>query len=122
MQSPDLAIPLLPSRCMASTLAFYQKLGFDGEIVSPHGDYAIVNRGSLEIHFFLHTELVPTTSAFGCYCRVQDVASIYAAFCQAGLPAVGIPRLTLLEDKPWGMREFAVIDADGSLLRIGQEL
>ena len=25
-----------------------------------------------------------------------------------------------LEDKPWGMREFAVIDPDGSLLRIGQ--
>jgi uncharacterized glyoxalase superfamily protein PhnB len=23
------------------------------------------------------------------------------------------------EDKPWGMREFAVVDPDGSLLRIG---
>jgi hypothetical protein len=27
-----------------------------------------------------------------------------------------------LEDKPWGLREFAVIDPDGNLLRIGQLL
>jgi len=25
-----------------------------------------------------------------------------------------------LEDKPWGLREFAVIDPDGNLIRIGQ--
>ncbi len=25
-----------------------------------------------------------------------------------------------LEDKPWGLREFAVVDPDGKLLRIGQ--
>lgn len=25
-----------------------------------------------------------------------------------------------LEDEPWGLREFAVVDPDGSLLRIGQ--
>jgi len=27
-----------------------------------------------------------------------------------------------LEDKPWGMREFAIVDADGNLIRIGQAL
>jgi hypothetical protein len=25
-----------------------------------------------------------------------------------------------LEDKPWGLREFAVVDLDGNLLRIGE--
>jgi len=24
-----------------------------------------------------------------------------------------------LEDKPWGLREFAVVDPDGNLLRVG---
>lgn len=122
MQAADIAIPLLPSRSMADTQRFYQKLGFSGDVVSPHGDYAILDRGSLEIHFFLHTALVPAESAFGCYCRVQDVDSVYAAFRQADLPLHGIPRITALENKPWGMREFAVIDEDGSLLRIGQVL
>jgi hypothetical protein len=27
-----------------------------------------------------------------------------------------------LQDKPWGMREFAVVDPDGNLVRIGQVL
>ena len=122
MPAADLAIPLLPSRSMADTLSFYRQLGFTGEVVSPHGDYAILERGTLEIHFFLHRALNPAESAFGCYCRVQAVDDIYAAFTLACLPTNGIPRITALEDKPWGMREFALIDADGSLLRIGQEI
>jgi len=28
--------------------------------------------------------------------------------------------MVALEDKPWGLREFAVIDLDGNLVRIGQ--
>ncbi|MFU1921534.1 class I tRNA ligase family protein, partial [Klebsiella pneumoniae] len=39
-----------------------------------------------------------------------------------GLGGQGIPRITVLEDQPWGMREFALIDPDGNLLRVGQEL
>jgi len=27
-----------------------------------------------------------------------------------------------IENKPWGMREFAVVDEDGNLLRVGQLL
>ncbi len=122
MQLNDCAIPQLPSRDMAKTIEFYRKLGFEGWIASPAGDYAIFRRGTLEIHFFLHSTLVPAESAFGCYFRVQDVNSLFLAFSKANLPSTGIPRMTKLEDKPWGMREFAIIDEDGSLIRIGQEL
>lgn len=122
MPPHDIAIPQLPSRSMARTLEFYRRLGFEGEIVSPGGDYAIVERGALEVHFFLHEALRPQESAFGCYFRVQDVDALYEAFSAAQLPAHGIPRITPVENKPWGMREFAVIDEDGSLIRIGQEL
>jgi catechol 2,3-dioxygenase-like lactoylglutathione lyase family enzyme len=115
----DLAIPQLPSRALPRTLAFYQKLGFSG--VTFGEGYAILERGSLEIHFFLHQTLTPETSSFGCYLRVGDVESIYRAFQAAKLPRTGIPRMDILEHKPWGMREFAVVDEDGSLLRIGQE-
>jgi hypothetical protein len=38
------------------------------------------------------------------------------------LPRKGIPRQDVLEDKPWGMREFAIVDPNGNLLRIGQTL
>ena len=114
----DLAIPTLPSRSLQATLDFYARLGFDGEIV---GDaYAILTRGEVEIHFFLHTTVVAADSWAGCYVRVADVAPLYRAFQAAQLPAKGIPRMDVLADKPWGMREFAVVDEDGSLLRIGQ--
>jgi hypothetical protein len=53
---------------------------------------------------------------------VADVDSLYQAFGAAGLPRQGIPRMDLLANKPWGMREFAVVDDDGNLLRIGQVL
>lgn len=68
----DIAIPQLPAISMERTLAFYQRLGFDAEIVSPSNDYAIADRGTLEIHFFLHQDLVPSDSAFGCYFRVSN--------------------------------------------------
>jgi catechol 2,3-dioxygenase-like lactoylglutathione lyase family enzyme len=121
MQPHDLAIPTLPSRSLSDTLGFYGRLGFAGRIHS-HGDYAILTRGTLELHFFTHRELDPSASSAGCYLRVSDVESLYRAFAAAGLPRQGIPRQDTLDDKPWGMREFAIVDPDGNLVRIGQVL
>ena len=122
MQPNDIAIPILPSRSVSDTLAFFKRLGFDGKICGDGDSYAILTRGTLEIHFFTHHELRPTESWAGCYLRVLDVEKIYRAFTMAELPQKGIPRLDVLEDKPWGMREFAIVDPDGNLLRIGQPL
>jgi|SRR5450432_528833 hypothetical protein len=121
MQPDDLAIPILPSRSLIDTLTFYRRLGFDGEIHG-HGDYAIIRRGTVELHFFTHRELRPAESSAMCYIRVLDAAGTYHSFMAAELPRKGIPRQDALEDKPWGMREFAIVDADGNLLRIGQKL
>jgi catechol 2,3-dioxygenase-like lactoylglutathione lyase family enzyme len=122
MKPTDLAIPILPSRSLSSTLAFYGRLGFEGEILGAGDAYAILTRGDLEIHFFLHTELVPAESWVGCYLRVADVEPLYKACLAAGLPLRGIPRMDAIENKPWGMREFAIVDEDGNLLRVGQVL
>jgi catechol 2,3-dioxygenase-like lactoylglutathione lyase family enzyme len=120
MQTYDLAIPILPCRSVSATVAFYQRLGFEGGAHELNSDYAILHRGAVELHFFTHKELVPAESSAGCYIRVLDVEGIYSAFLQCQLPSVGIPRMDSLENKPWGLREFAVIDLDGNLLRIGQ--
>ena len=122
MQHQDRAIPQLPARSLERTLAFYRRLGFDCEMVSPTNDYAIADRCALEVHFFLHESLVPQESAFGSYFRVNEVDTLFAEFSALGLPSSGIPRITALENKPWGMREFAIVDEDGSLIRIGREL
>jgi catechol 2,3-dioxygenase-like lactoylglutathione lyase family enzyme len=121
MHQPDTAIPILPSRSLNDTLTFYRRLGFDGKIHS-HGDYAILTLGTVELHFFTHRELRPAESFAGCYIRVSDVESVYRAFASAQLPGKGIPRQVALEDKPWGMREFAIVDPNGNLIRIGQKV
>jgi hypothetical protein len=122
MQKYDIAIPILPSRSVSDTLVFYRRLGFDGKICGDGDSYAILTRGTVELHFFTHRELRPAESSAGCYIRVSDVDSIYRSFTLAQLPRQGIPRLDALEVKPWGMREFAIVDSDGNLLRIGQVL
>ena len=122
MQQYDIAIPILPSRSVNDTLAFFRRLGFDGKIWGDPYFYAILRRDTVELHFFTHAELRPAESSAGCYIRVADVESIYRAFALAELPRRGIPRQDALEDKPWGMREFSIVDPDGNLLRIGQTL
>ena len=120
MQPYDLAIPILPCRSMSATVAFYRRLGFEGGPHAFNSDYAIFRRGAVELHFFTHKGLVPAESSAGCYIRVMDVESIYRSFSSSPLPHAGIPRMDSLEDKPWGLREFAVVDPHGHLLRIGQ--
>jgi catechol 2,3-dioxygenase-like lactoylglutathione lyase family enzyme len=120
MQLPDLAIPILPSRSISDTVQFYTQLGFQGGAHEHDGGYAILKRGSVELHFFSHKELVPAESSAGCYIRVADVESFHQSCSSARLPSSGIPRMERIEDKPWGLREFAVVDRDGNLVRVGQ--
>jgi catechol 2,3-dioxygenase-like lactoylglutathione lyase family enzyme len=120
MQPYDLAIPTLPCRSVSEIVAFYKRLGFEGGAHESNSEYAILRRGAVELHFFTYRELMPAESAAGCYIRVLDVETIYRSFSSSQLPRTGIPRMDALEDKPWGLREFAIVDPDGNLLRIGQ--
>lgn len=86
------ALPQLPARPMEWTLSFYCRLGFDCEIVSPAGDYAIPDRSSLEVHSFQHDALVPSESSFGSHFRVNDVDKLFPDSSGLGLPSSG-PKL-----------------------------
>jgi catechol 2,3-dioxygenase-like lactoylglutathione lyase family enzyme len=121
---PGIAIPILPSRDLVATRAFYERLGFQtpGWWPDTFGGYAILRNGDLAMHFFLFPEVSPLENYAQCYWRVGDVDTLYQQVLSAGLPASGTPRLDALENKPWGMREFAIIDPDGNLIRVGQAL
>ena len=115
--------PILPSRDLNETRAFYAKLGFRawfGE--NAPWQYEIVSRGGLTVHFFLDRDLDPAKSSSGCYWRVLDADKLHSEFAALALPAEGIPRLTAPEDKNWWMREFTLVDPSGNLMRVGHEL
>jgi catechol 2,3-dioxygenase-like lactoylglutathione lyase family enzyme len=117
------AEPILPSRDLAETRGFYEKLGF-AAWWGGRGpwDYEIVSRGNLVVHFFTDSSLVPGESDSSCYWRVEDADALHRELAAVGLPGAGIPRLTAPADQPWGMREFALVDPSGNLIRIGHEL
>ena len=52
MQPHDLAIPILPSRSIPATVAFYKQLGFEGGAHAFDSGYAVMQLGTVEIHFF----------------------------------------------------------------------
>jgi catechol 2,3-dioxygenase-like lactoylglutathione lyase family enzyme len=112
--------PILPARDFEQTARFYEGLGFAVASRYQMPDaYLIMRRGGVELHFFPFSELDPATSYAGCYIRVPDVDGWFTAFSGAALPAEGRPRLTPVAERPWGMREFAIIDPNGSLIRVG---
>ena len=115
---PSSVIPIMPSRDLAATAAFYARAGFQQQGNFP--DYLILLGHEVEVHFFRHAQLKPAANDAGLYIRTDEVEAWVARF--AGLPRFGIPRADALEAKPWGMLEFAVVDPDGNLLRIGREI
>jgi catechol 2,3-dioxygenase-like lactoylglutathione lyase family enzyme len=121
---PGKAIPILPARDLNETRAFYERLGFQaaGWWPTEFGGYAILHRGDLNMHFFSFKDISPAQNYAQCYWRVNDVDALYAEFRAAGLSRSGTPRLESVEDKPWGMREFSVIDPNGNLVRIGRQV
>jgi catechol 2,3-dioxygenase-like lactoylglutathione lyase family enzyme len=111
--------PILPSRDLEATTAFYSGLGFERAGLWPD-EYLIVRRGEAGLHFFFAPSTDPSASVAGCYLYVEDADALFAEFSEVGLPPSGIPRLHgAPQDSDYGLREFAVVDLDGNLLRIG---
>lgn len=112
------ALPILPARDLQETRTFYEGLGFStvGWWPDTFGGYAIMQRDGLEMHFFRYPELDPASTYAQCYWRVAHVDALYAEILRVGIGA------SKPEDKPWGMREFALSDPNGTLVRVGQAL
>ncbi len=111
------AIPRLPFIDKQETLAWYvDRLGF--ALQSDYEDYLILTRDQVELHFFSYAELVPGKSDFMIYLRVdQNIDGMYRQILDEG---TAIHPNGKLEEKPWGQKEFSMIDPNGTLLTFGQ--
>jgi hypothetical protein len=107
----------LPARDMDETAAFYQAFGF--AVGFKDDGWMILTRGALELEFFPHSDLNPRESCFSACIRVDDLDALYAGFAKAGLPTDcwSMPRISEPKVEPFGLRMFALIDPNGSLLR-----
>ena len=142
------SVPILTVRTMPEAVAFYGRLGLTvtadhGDYVVLASDP--VDDNAVEVHLSQWDDHDPGTTTNMVYLRVRDAGALYQRLHDELLaeghlylaPASGLTgeltrelqvredagemltRLHQLEDKPWGQREFAVIDPAGTLVRVG---
>lgn len=108
--------PKLPMRNQIATKEFYiNRLGFSE--ISDYGDYLMVKKDNIEIHFFEFKDLDPKQNAGMVYIRTDDIDSLYREFLDK---KITIHPNGQLERKPWGQTEFSLLDPDNNLLTFGQ--
>ena len=115
--------PVLPVRSVARALDHYRKLGFtakayDEEAAAGEPVYGFVSRGAIELHLARVPELGAAKNTSACYVYVDDANALHAEWRAAGVAG----RLTEPADTPYQLREFAHVDPDGNLLRVGSNL
>ena len=111
-------IPKLPMRDKMLTKEFYlNQLSF--ELISDYGDYILLKKDQVEIHFFEFKTLNPLENYGQVYIRVIDIDKLYKSLLDK---SIAIHPNGHLEVKPWGQKEFSLLDPDNNLLTFGQAI
>ena len=108
--------PKLPMRDKEVTREFYlNKLGF--KEIGDYDGYLMVRKDKIEIHFFEFKELDPKENYGQVYIRTDNIEGFYQVLLDK---KTSIHPNGPLETKPWGQKEFSVLDPDTNLLTFGQ--
>ena len=112
--------PKLPMRNKAITKDFYlNKLNFQKFGSTDYNGYLMVQKDSIQIHFFEFKELDPKENYGQVYIRTDNIEEAYK---QALDKKVDIHEAGHLQIKPWRQKEFSSLDPDNNLLTFGQSV
>jgi catechol 2,3-dioxygenase-like lactoylglutathione lyase family enzyme len=110
--------PKLPMRDKFLTKNFYvNDLGF--KLIGEYDEYLIVGKDNIEIHFFEFKTFNSKQNYGQVYIRTNDIDKLYKSFIEN---KISIHPNGPLASKPWGQKEFALLDPDNNLLTFGQSL
>jgi hypothetical protein len=110
--------PKLPMRNKSATRNYYlNQLGF--QEIGDYEAYLMVRKDKIEIHFFEFKELEPKENYGQVYISTNDIDSLYKSMLDKN---IAIHPNGKLQSKPWGQKEFALLDPDNNLLTFGQTL
>lgn len=123
-------IPIFPSSNFDGTVELYGRIDFV-ESQRFGDDYLIIDHpAGLELHFY-SAKVKPRTNDHGAYIRFDSLDEFEALYSRwnglTNTPAFAraagkIGRMHSAVDTDYGLREFALLDADGNLLRVGAPL
>jgi len=112
--------PKLPMRNKAITKEYYiNKLGFENVGNVDYSGYLMLQKDHIEIHFFEFKELDPKENYGQVYIRTDDIEKLYQFFLDK---KTEIHPAGYLHTKPWGQKEFSLLDPDNNLLTFGQSI
>ena len=111
--------PKLPMRDKVITRDYYlNKLGFQEFGSADYDGYLMIQKDAIQIHFFEYKSLDPKENYGQVYLRTNDIEAFYQSLLEK---KVKIHPNGKLENKPWGQKEFALLDPDNNLLTFGQD-
>jgi catechol 2,3-dioxygenase-like lactoylglutathione lyase family enzyme len=110
--------PVIPVRDLDAALDRYRQLGFEVEAYAGGERYGYARRGSVQLHLTEWAEHDPAHSAAAVYLYVSDADALHAQWKAIGVDG----RLTKPHDTAYGLREFAFVDTEGTLHRVGSPL
>lgn len=112
--------PKLPMRNKAVTKDFYcNQLGFKVFGSEDFEGYLMVQRDNVQLHFFEHRQLNPSENYGQIYIRTNAIDAFYEELISRN---VAIHPNGALQLKPWGMKEFSLLDPDNNLLTVGESV
>ena len=110
--------PRLPMRDKAVTRNFYvNRLGFREFGSADFEGYLMVEKDNIQIHFFEFKALDPGQNYGQVYIRTDHIEALYGSMKQNN---VAIHPAGHLQAKPWGQKEFSILDPDNNLLTFGE--
>ena len=110
--------PKLPMRNKAVTRDYYiNQLEFREYGNADYDEYLMVQKDQIQIHFFEYKELNPKENYGQVYIRTDNIEELYQWLLDRKIP---IHPAGHLETKPWGQKEFSLLDPDNNLLTFGQ--
>ncbi|TLP80727.1 bleomycin resistance protein [Maribacter sp. ACAM166] len=110
--------PKLPMRNKAVTRDYYINfLGFNEFGTTDYPEYLMVEKDNIQIHFFLFKGLDTLENYGQLYIRTNQTDTVYRLLSKNKVP---IHPNGKLEVKPWGQKEFSLVDPDSNLLTFGQ--
>jgi catechol 2,3-dioxygenase-like lactoylglutathione lyase family enzyme len=112
--------PKLPMRNKVITRQFYlEKLDFKEVGNADYDGYLMVQKDSVQIHFFEFRELDPKENYGQVYIRTDNIERQYQLAVEKKL---SMPEAGHLQIKPWQQKEFSLLDPDNNLLTFGQSI
>jgi len=106
--------PKLPMRNKEITCAYYMdKLHFEVIGTPNYPGNLMLKKDEIEVHFFKFKDLNPYENYGQVYIRTDKIEGLYQTYldCQVRIHPNGF-----LTEKPWGQREFSILDPDHNLI------